>query len=52
MGTLRCGANISCQPPRRYARRFLAFTVAAAGDDSRGGPRSRSLSNEDGTQAV
>ena len=34
MGTLRCGANISCQPPRKYARRFLAFAIEAAGDDS------------------
>lgn len=25
MGTLRCCADISCQPPRKYGNRFLAF---------------------------
>ena len=25
LGTLRCGADISCQPPDRYAARFEAF---------------------------
>ena len=33
MGTMRC-ANISCQPPLRYARRFVAFATRAAGDDA------------------
>ena len=28
LGTLRCGADISCQPPRKYARRFMRFMQA------------------------
>ena len=27
--TLRCGADISCQPPIKYANRFLEFIYKA-----------------------
>ena len=28
LSTLRCGVNISCQPPQKYARRFMEFMRA------------------------
>ena len=30
LSTLRCGVNISCQPPQKYARRFMQFIRAQA----------------------